>query len=72
MWAKLRFFLLESKPQVRRRKSLGRAVCWMEGSSGKKHEASGTQRITRTSETRSKGEVEGSSPRSPRMTWPST
>lgn len=54
MWAKLRFFLLESKPQVHRRKSLDKAVCWMEGSSGKKHEASGTQRITRTSETRSK------------------
>lgn len=27
------------------------AVCWLEGFSGKKHEASGTQRTPRTSET---------------------
>ena len=40
MWAKPLYLLLKSKSQMGQRKQSGQGSGWLEGSSGKKHEAS--------------------------------
>ena len=72
MWAKLMYFLLESKSQIGKRKGLGRAVCWLEHRLGRSMKPLEHKEYQECLSQRGEGGVEGNSPRSPRVTWPST